>query len=101
LKFDPINNEADIQFPPCATSNVKEFRCWLGGPRPLNEFGYIYAAVFIAGNYARYYPDRWVFDVENSTPLALAIEELLTIAEKRVPWLTLSELSRSYHVFDK
>jgi hypothetical protein len=70
------------------------------GPQPLNEFGFIYVALFIAGNYARYYPDRWVSDVENSTPLALAIEELLAVAETRMPWLILSELSGSYHVFE-
>jgi hypothetical protein len=65
---------------------------------PLNEFGYLYVALFIAGNYARYYPDRWVLDVENSTPLALATEELIRVADSRLPWLALSELERKYYV---
>jgi hypothetical protein len=98
LTSDPVNYSPVLSLPPGCATNTNEFRCWTG-PKPLNEFGYIYAALFIAGNYARYYPDRWVLDVENSTPLALAIEELLTIAETRMPWLILSELSRAYHVY--
>jgi hypothetical protein len=64
----------------------------------LNEFGWYYIALFIAGNYARYYPDKWVADVEQYTPLALAIDELLRSAVERVPLLALSELSRVYFV---
>ncbi|MFB6459300.1 YaaC family protein [Bradyrhizobium tunisiense] len=99
INSDPVNNSCSMRLPPGAATSTTEFRCWLDRKSPLNEFGYIYVALFIAGNYARYYPDRWVADVENSAPIALAIEELLSIAERRVPWATLSELSRSYHVF--
>ncbi|MGL3211126.1 YaaC family protein [Bradyrhizobium sp. BR 1433] len=88
-----------IVLPAASAFTASEFRCWTSTHLPLNEFGFIYVALFMAGNYARYYPDRWVSDVETSAPLALAIEALLTIAERRVPWLVLSELSRSYHVF--
>jgi hypothetical protein len=49
----------------------------------------------ICPNYARYYPDQWVLDVERSTPLALAIEELCELSEWRVPWLSLCELGRT------
>jgi hypothetical protein len=74
-----------------------EVRFW---PRnmPLNEFGFLYMALFIVGNYARYYPDFWMDDVESCTPLALAIEELVKMAEMRMPLLTLSEMARVYHV---
>jgi len=51
-------------------------------------------ALFIAGNYVRYYPDRWLRDVVKSAPLAMAIEALCTVAEWRVPWLMFSELRR-------
>jgi len=83
---------------PCCTAwTIGECRFW-PHETPLNEFGYLYAALFIAGNYARYYPDRWVLDVESSTPVALAIEELLRTADNRLPWLALSELERKYYV---
>jgi len=99
VNLDPVYNSCSIRLPPAAATSSSEFRCWLNRQSPLNEFGYIYVALFIAGNYARYYPDRWVADVENSAPIALAIEELLSVAERRMAWATLSELSRSYHVF--
>ncbi|MET4312846.1 hypothetical protein [Bradyrhizobium sp. RT4b] len=77
--------------PPAAMVSTKEWRMWTNDPA-LNEFGYLYTALFIAGNYARYFPDRWLADVEASTPLSLAIEQLCTLAEWRVPWLALCEL---------
>jgi len=64
----------------------------------LNEFGLLYVALFICGNYARYYPDFWIRDVETHSPLALAIEQLISDAEKTMALLTLSELSRVYYV---
>lgn len=67
---------------------------------PLNEFGYLYAALFIAGSYARYYPDKWLWDVEQNSPLALAIEQVVNIAEQRMALLACSELSRTYLVLD-
>ena len=71
---------------------------FFASPHPLNEFGLFYVALYIAGNYARYYPDRWLADVDRATPLALAVEELIAQAEQRVPLLALSELSRNYFV---
>lgn len=84
-------------FPPGSMWSEEEIRFW-PEVQPLNEFGYFYAALYIAGNYARYYPDRWISDVEESSPIAQAIEALLAEAEIRVPLLALSELSRRYHM---
>ena len=70
----------------------------MAGPHSLNEFGLLYVALFIASNYARYFPDRWMVDVEHGTPLALAVEELLALAATKAPLLALSELSRNYYV---
>jgi hypothetical protein len=81
--------------PDGAMWSTKEVRFWTSGAQPLNEFGYLYVGLYIAGNYARYYPDRWLADVEHSSPLALAIEELIAVAEERVPLLALSELTRT------
>ena len=66
----------------------------------LNEFGLFYVSMYIAGNYARYYPDRWLPDIEKASPIALAIEELISHAEERLPLLALNELSQTYHVPD-
>jgi hypothetical protein len=76
-----------------------ECRFW-PSHRPLNEFGYLYVALHILGNYARYYPDKWLLDVELKSDLALAVEELVHIAEQRMALLTFGELSRTYQVID-
>jgi hypothetical protein len=96
---DWVNGWYPLPLPPAAMTRPTEWRMWTNTP-PLNEFGYLYVALFIAGNYARYFPDRWLLDVERSTPLSLAIEELCALAEWRTPWLTLSELGGSLLVND-
>ncbi len=94
---DRINGILRLNAPPGSMWNSEEIRFW---PRamPLNEFGYFYVSLYIAGNYARYYPDKWLSDVEHSSALALAIEELLARAYSLMPLLTLSELTSTYHV---
>jgi hypothetical protein len=64
----------------------------------LNEFGFFYVALFILGNYARYYPDQWMVDVDRSSSIALATERLLSGFAARVPLSTLSEFERTYFV---
>ena len=97
LHSDWISGHLGLPLPPAATVDTNEWRMWTNKP-PLNEFGYFYTALFLAGNYARYYPDRWLVDVEQSTPLGLAIEELCNVAAWRVPWLTLCELDNVLYV---
>jgi hypothetical protein len=58
----------------------------------------MYVALYICSNYARYYPDFWIRDVETHVALALAVEELIDVAEETMAPLTLSELSRTYFV---
>jgi hypothetical protein len=97
LQNDWINGFAGMPLPPASMISTEEWRMWTNNPA-LNEFGFFYVALFLAGNYARYYPDKWLQDVESSTPLALAIEELCAISRWRVPWLTLSELEMTLFV---
>ncbi len=94
ISEDWVNSPVGMPMPPAAMIAPEEWRMWTNSPC-LNEFGYLYVALFLAGNYARYYPDQWMLDVERSTPLGLAIEELCEISEWRVPWLTLCELGRT------
>lgn len=67
---------------------------------PLNEFGYFYVAIFIAGNYARYYPDLWLEDIKVHFDLCLFLEILSEEAINRVAILTLMELTRKIYVFE-
>jgi hypothetical protein len=64
----------------------------------LNELGILYFGTYLLGNYARYFPDQWMKDVEISSPLALAAKEFTDIAEERAPILCLSELDRTHYL---
>lgn len=66
----------------------------------LNEFGLFYVAMYILGNYARYFPDRWMDEIGKSSALVLATNELLTVAQERVPLLSLSEMSQTWHLVE-
>lgn len=82
----------------CLDSDSVFFTCSKTG---LNEFGHLYVALHICGNFARYYPDLWLKHLEKSTPLSLAIEDLCRHAVDRLPLMTLSELTRTYHILAK
>jgi hypothetical protein len=86
-----------VNMPAAAMWTDREIRFFPVGC-PLNEFGILYIGLYILGNYARYYPDYWMSDVESGSPLALAAEEFMSMAEVRMALLTLSELSRRYLV---
>jgi hypothetical protein len=97
IRNDWVNGGVRLPFPPAASINTQEWRMWTNSP-PLTEFGYLYVAMYLAGNYARYFPDKWLLDVETSTSLSLAIEELCAICEWRRPWLSLCELDQTLYV---
>jgi hypothetical protein len=100
INLDSINFSPNgFKIPECTVWRKSELRFW-PFEVPLNEFGYLYVALFIVGNYARYYPDKWLADVEDKTALGLAIEELVYIVEQRLALLSLSELTRIYYVQD-
>ena len=64
----------------------------------LNEFGHIYVCMFIIGNYARYYPEMWMKEIENSTPLFLLSQEIVHWSSRRMPLLCFGELNRTYYL---
>jgi hypothetical protein len=64
----------------------------------LNEFGLLYVGLFIIGNYARYFPDEWMFEIEKSTDLAIIVRDFIDIVCERVPLLALSELDRCQYL---
>ena len=97
LSGDDDLKTSQFKIPNGSMWDEEEVRFW-PTHQPLNEFGYLYVALYIAGNYARYYPDKWLCDVEQSTPLALAVEQLVHIVEQRMALLAYNELSRTCHV---
>jgi YaaC-like protein len=86
-----------MSLPPATSLTTREsyFACKRDA---FNEFGYTYIALHLAGNFARYFPDLWLKHIESSSPLAMAISELTIHALDRLPLLTLSEMTRTYHV---
>jgi hypothetical protein len=99
IRQDWVNGVVRMRLPQAIMYNSQELR-FMCSESCLNEFGFFYVALFLAGNYARYFPDRWLLDVEKSTPLAMAIEELCAVSETRVPLLALSELERTLFVLE-
>jgi len=100
--FIPRSNDQKIDCAfPQAFPLSNESCAFLRSSWPLNEFGVFYVALFISGNYARYYPDKWLYEIDHNTPLVLALEEMLSAAFERVPLLALSELSRQCIVLDE
>lgn len=97
--FDLIAGQT-ISFPHAISINSEDvyFSCT---NENLGEFGYMYLALHILGNFARYYPDYWMKHIEMNSPLANAADDLCNHSLTRLPLLTLSELSRKYHVVQK
>jgi hypothetical protein len=89
----PIGADTPGQFPWAICTNLEN--TWFATrTESLNEFGLLYVALHIAGNFARYYPDKWLAHIEASSPLALTIDRLTDIAFERTPLLLLGELSQ-------
>lgn len=82
----------------CVNSEDTYFTC---SSENLGEFGYLYLSLHMLGNYARYYPDQWMKHIEACSPLASVADDLCRNAIARLPLLSLSELSRVYHVIEK
>lgn len=92
LRF-PATPDVPGRLPWAISTNVDN--TWFSARQDsLNEFGLIYVALHIAGNFARYYPDKWLGHIEDSSPLALVIDRLTEVAFDRVPLLVAGELAR-------
>lgn len=89
--------QTDFNLPPCTTWNENELRFLPAGTQ-LNEFGLIYTALYMLGNYARYFPDRWIEDVDTGSAIAHISEIFLDMADKRMAMLTYSDFAGRYCV---
>ena len=92
-----IDGRINFKIPHGMNLSKNEVCFWPKAQR-INEFGYFYIALFIVGNYARYYPDHWLRDIDMSADISLAIEDLIVAAKRRIALLTFSELSGTYFV---
>jgi hypothetical protein len=91
------NYPVEFHLPSGVTLGPQDVRFW-SKPVGLNEFGFMYVGLFVLSNYARYFPDKWVKDVERATPIAHLTEQLLELAAARGPLVTLNEMSRCLYV---
>lgn len=95
------DREYPLMFKLPSSCNIYQDQCFLYTKRAItNEFGYHYISLYMCGNYARYYPDFWIHDIERSSNLSMAIDAVMHSAEERVPLLALSELERTYFVLE-
>jgi len=67
----------------------------------LNEFGVYYVATYILGNYARYYPDFWMNDIERAGPLSQITHHLLENIQYRAPLPAYGEMERKYMLVER
>ena len=66
---------------------------WYVEDHSLNEFGYIYVALHMLGNFSRYYPHYWISEIERSTELSVVCDHFMQNIELRASTLIYSELS--------
>lgn len=98
LDWDDSGRYMCLPHSTCINSEDTYFTC---SSENLGEFGYLYLSLHMLGNYARYYPDQWIKHIEVCSPLASVADDLCRNAITRLPLLSLSELSRNYHVIEK
>lgn len=83
-----------LEWPNGMNTDAKEVALFVGDI-PVNEFGLFYLGLFITGNFARYFPDLWIKQIEAAQPLSHAVDRFVTLATVRLPVLIFSELSET------
>lgn len=73
---------------------------FVGDGHYLNEFGYYYVALYIAGMITRYHPNIWIKEQRASSSGAALIDELVEHAISRVPLLAASALERFVYLYE-
>ena len=99
-KYKTDKNEVYCSMPECF-SKSKRYFYFLDECDYLNEFGYIYVGLFIAGSFARYFPDIWIREIERTSDVSIAIEHFLDVARERIPLLLLGVLDSTVYIHDE
>ncbi|WP_434710626.1 hypothetical protein NMA58_13710 [Rhizobium sp. YTUHZ045] len=73
---------------------------FVGSGEYLNEFGYYYSALYVAGMVTRYFPHIWIKELRRNSKGAVLINELVDHALLRVPVLAASALERRVFIYD-
>ncbi|MBA8798249.1 hypothetical protein FHW77_001955 [Agrobacterium sp. RC10-4-1] len=97
-----INTMREMQgwhSPESFSGSIKQMY-FVGDGDYLNEFGFYYVCLYIAGMVARYHPNKWIKEINSNTISASLIDELVDSSIKRVPLLLLSALERSVFIYD-
>ncbi|MBY5765079.1 hypothetical protein HFO06_18580 [Rhizobium leguminosarum] len=99
--------EADTKTPgfaqfsmPEVFADSKEEILFVGCGDHLNEFGYYYVALYIAGMITRYYPHIWIREMRSNSKASTLIDELVDNALSRVPILTASALEQRIYLYE-
>jgi hypothetical protein len=66
----------------------------------LNEFGIYYLASYIAGMFARYYPEHWAKAMDSGDQTFQVIDSMMTAALNRTPLLLLGELRNRHYIYE-
>jgi len=85
---------------PEAFADSKEEILFVGSGDHLNEFGYYYVALYIAGMITRYYPHIWIKEMRSNSKASTLIDELVDNALSRVPILTASALEQRIYLYE-
>jgi hypothetical protein len=97
VTYDPSWTRTGIRLPEGHSVKDREVLFSDEG-EPLNEFGYLYVALYICGMLVRYYPDIWMRELSENSKLAQLVEHFCWAAEERLPLLTLGELDRTLYL---
>ncbi|MGN8150862.1 YaaC family protein [Agrobacterium sp. 22094] len=65
----------------------------------LNEFGYFYVGLYIAGMITRYHPQSWIRELRTMTHASSLVDEFVDQSLQRVPLLTLAALDEELLVY--
>lgn len=66
----------------------------------LNEFGIFYVASYIAGMFARYYPEYWARSLESGNQTYQIIDSIMSAALNRAPLLLLGEFRDRCYIYE-
>ncbi|MBB3919197.1 YaaC family protein [Rhizobium fabae] len=93
----PVPSEFSL---PEIFGNSRDELYFIGDGDHLNEFGYYYYALYIAGMITRYFPHVWIKEFRSNSKASTLIDELVDNALSRVPLLTASALDKLIFLYD-
>lgn len=96
---DRYDDVPSIKMPETFYENSEEM-LYVGSAEYLNEFGYYYVALYIAGMITRYYPHIWIKELNRNSHVSALIDELVEHSMTRVPLLVASVLDRQLLLYD-